>query len=502
MKPVDFVDTTLRDGNTSLWAQTLRTSMILPVASQIDAVGYRAMEIVDSTFFKKMVRELREDPWERIRRVASLAPRTPLRVITGRSVMAFEFTPSSINNLWLKRLVANGVREVRVSDCSNTVSVWERLVREADRVGLKTILNLVFSVSPVHTDGYYAKLAGAAAKLSVHRICLKDPGGLLTPERTRVLVPIVLREAKGIPVEFHTHCTTGLGPLCVLEAIKLGIDIVNTATPPLANGSANPSVFNVAENAIALGFTPTIDQKRLRPISDHFMRIAKRQGLPIGTPLEYTEAHYKHQVPGGMISNLRHQLAQVKMLERLDEVLEETARVREEFGYPIMVTPYSQFVGVQAAMNVMLGERYKEVSDQVIQYALGFWGNAESAAMNPDLRDKILSRPRAKDLARWKPAEPSIAEVREQLGGPGIGDDDLLLRYFAGKDEVAAMRAAAPRPELGVDGRLPLVTLIDALAKKTGVTQIKIEKNGSLVFHMARTAARPPANVSRRRACG
>jgi oxaloacetate decarboxylase alpha subunit len=485
MKPVHFVDTTLRDGNTSLWAQMMRTNMILPVAAQIDQVGFRAMEIIDGTFFKKMVRELREDPWERIRLIAGLAPRTPLRVITGRSVAGFEFTPSSITNLWLERLVANGVREVRVSDCSNTVSVWERLVREASRVGLKTILNLVFSVSPAHTDDYYAKLARAAAKLSVHRICLKDPGGLLNPDRTRILVPIVLREAKGIPVEFHTHCTTGLGPLCALEAIKLGIDIINTATPPLANGSANPSVFNVTENAIVLGFTPTIDLKILRPISDHFMRIAKREGLPIGVPLEYTEAHYKHQVPGGMISNLRHQLTQVRMLGRLAEVLEETARVREEFGYPIMVTPYSQFVGVQAAMNVILGERYKEVTDQVIQYALGFWGKAESAAINPDLRDKILSRPRAKDLAQWKPPEPSIEEVRQLFGGPGTSDDDLLLRYFAGTEAVAAMRAAPPRPELGVDGRLPLVTLINELAKKTGVSQIKIEKEG-LVLHMAR----------------
>jgi oxaloacetate decarboxylase alpha subunit len=484
MKPVHFVDTTLRDGHMSLWAGAMRTDMMLPVAAQIDQVGFKAMEIISTSFFKKMVRELRDDPWERLRLIADLAPRTPLRAILGRYVAAFEFTPPSVTDLWLERLVANGVREVRISDCSNTVSVWERLVRDSRRVGLKTILNLIFSVSPVHTDDYYAKLARAAVKLRADRICLKDPGGLLTPDRTRILVPIVLREAKGIPVELHTHCTTGLGPLCALEAIKLGIDIINAATPPLANGSSNPSVFNVAENAIALGFTPTIDLEALRPVSDHFTQIAKREGLPIGIPLEYTEAHYTHQVPGGMISNLRHQLAQVKMLGRLAEVLEETARVREEFGYPIMVTPYSQFVGVQAAMNVMLGERYKEITDQVIQYALGFWGEAESAAMNPNLRDKILSRSRAKELARLQVPEPSIEAVRRQYGGPGVSDDDLMLRYFAGTEDVAAMRAA-PRSERAVDGRLPLLTLINELAKRTSFSQIKIEK-GNLVLHMAR----------------
>jgi oxaloacetate decarboxylase alpha subunit len=485
MKPVHFVDTTLRDGHMSLWAGAMRTEMMLPVAAQIDKVGFQAMEIMSTSFFKKMVRELRNDPWERMRLMSSLAPRTPLRAILGRTVAAFEFTPRSVTELWLERLVANGVRQVRISDCSNTVAVWERLVRDSRHVGLKTILNLIYSVSPVHTDDYYARLARAAVKLRVDRICLKDPGGLLTPDRTRILAPIVLREAGEIPVELHTHCTTGLGPLCALEAIKLGINIINTATPPLANGSANPSVFNVAENAIALGYTPTINLEALRPVSDHFTRIAKQEGLPIGTPLEYTEAHYTHQVPGGMISNLRHQLAQVKMQGRLSEVLEETARVREEFGYPIMVTPYSQFVGVQAAMNVMLGERYKQISDQVIQYALGLWGEAESAAMNPNIRDRILSCARAKELAGFQPPEPSIDVVRQQFGGAGVSDDDLMLRYFAGTEEVAAMRAA-PRSELAVDGRLPLLTLINELAKKPRFSQIRIKK-GDMMIHLARS---------------
>ena len=235
--------------------------------------------------------------------------------------VAFDFTPRSIAHLFVERLAANGVREVRISDCSNTVSVWERQVVNCRRVGLKTILNLIFSISPVHTDEYYRDLTRAATKLGVDRLCLKDPGGLLTPERTTRLARTILPEAKNIPVEFHTHCNTGLGPLCVLEALKSGFEIINTATPPLANGSSNPSVFNVAENAVALGYTPSIDLDALKPVSNHFMKVANENGLPIGRPLEYTEAHYKHQVPGGMISNLRHQLSQLKMLHRLPEVL-------------------------------------------------------------------------------------------------------------------------------------------------------------------------------------
>ena len=486
MKPVHFVDTTLRDGNASLWAGNMRTDAILPVAAQIDQVGFLAIETVATAFFKKLVRELHDDPWERLRRIAALAPRTPLRAIMGRTAAAFEFTPASISNLYLERLVSNGVREVRISDSSNTVAIWQQRVRDSQRVGLKTILNLIFSVSPVHTDDYYKKLTQEAVKLGVDRICLKDPGGLLTPERTRVLAPIVVREAKGIAIEFHTHCNTGLGPLCALEAIKGGILIINTAIPPLSNGSSNPSVFNVAENAIALGFTPTIDLKALRPVTEHFTRVAKREGLPIGIPLEYTEAHFTHQVPGGMISNLRHQLAQINMLEQLPAVLEEIVRVREDMGFPIMVTPYSQFVGVQATMNVIVGERYKQVSDQVIQYVLGFWGEAESAAVTPDMRDKILSIPRAKELARWRPPEPSIEEVRQQFGGAGVGDDELLLRYLAGNEAVTALRATPARSAQSVDGRMPLVNLVNELAKKSNVSQIRVEKAGFL-FHMGRT---------------
>jgi oxaloacetate decarboxylase alpha subunit len=485
MKPVHFVDTTLRDGNASLWAGGMRTETILPVAAHIDQAGFQSIEIIATAFFKKMVRELRDDPWERLRLVAKLMPNTPLRAIMGRTAAAFDFTPASISNLYLERLVANGVREVRISDSSNTVSVWAQRVRDSHRVGLKTILNLIFSVSPKHTDEYYRNLTQEAIKLGVYRICLKDPGGLLTPDRTRILAEIVVREAKGVPIEFHTHCNTGLGPLCALEAIKAGIDIINTAIPPLANGSSNPSVFNVAANATALGFTPMIDLDALRPVSDHFTQVAEREVLPIGTPLEYTEAHFTHQVPGGMISNLRHQLTQMKMLDRLPEVLEEIVRVRQDFGYPIMVTPYSQFVGVQATLNVIAGERYKQLTDQMIQYALGLWGEAESAAMNPNLRDRILASQRAKELAGWQPPEPSIEEVRQQFGGPGVGDDELLLRYLSGNDAVEAMRAAPAKSEHGIDGRQTLVTLVTELAKKSSLSHIKIQKKGFLL-HMAR----------------
>jgi len=475
MSEIRFVDTTLRDGHQSLWAEQMRTGMILPIASRIDQAGFEAAEILSPSFFKKCVRELKEDPLERVRLVSRLITKTPLRGIRNRHITGFHLTPQVVSDLWLERIAANGIKQVRTSDPSNTPHHWREMVRSAGKAGVETVINLIFSISPKHTDEYYAERAKAAARLDVARICLKDPGGLLTPERTRVLVPIVLKHAGKIPVELHTHCNTGLGPLCCLEAIKLGITSINTAIPPLANGSSNPSLFNVAQNARAMGYTTAVDEALLKPVSEHFTFIAKREGLPIGRPVEYDCYHPIHQVPGGMISNFRHQLSKVGMENRVQEVLEETGRVRADFGYPIMVTPYSQFVGVQAAMNVILGERYKEVTDEVIQYALGLWGEEESSSMEAEVRDKILGRPRAKELSKWEMVEVTLKELREKLGGPGVSDDELLLRYFAGEAEVREMRAAGPpRSYLSVEN--PLITLIDELSKKKNLTHVHIRK--------------------------
>jgi oxaloacetate decarboxylase alpha subunit len=278
-------------------------------------------------------------------------------------------------------------------------------------------------------------------------------------------------------VEFHAHCNNGLAPLCYLEAVKLGIETLHTGIPPLANGSAQPSIFNVAKNLRALGYAPCVDEKAAEPVREYFMALAARESLPVGRPLAFDQSLYAHQVPGGMISNLRHQLRLVGMEDKLEATLEEVGRVRAEFGYPIMVTPLSQFVGSQAAINVIVGERYKEVTDQVIQYALGIWGQEAPCLMDPEVKDKILSRPRAKEWRGWIPPDPPIEEVRSKFGGAGVSDEELLLRVFAGIDEVKAMAAAgAPKPYLSADK--PLLALLEELAHKKQWNHIYIRKPG------------------------
>src|SRR6516225_10226502 len=476
MDEIRFVDTTIRDGHQSLWAERMSTGMMLPIAKRLDEAGFLAIELLSGSHVKKAVRELREDPWERIRRVAELAPHTPLRLIAGR-VNTFGFDPPCMYEVFVGRMAANGIRQTRISEPWNDLPGWKFRVSVARKFGVDPIVNLIYSVSPVHTDDYYAQRCRQAVTLKPFRLCLKDPGGLLTPERVRTLVPVILANRGGIPVELHSHCTTGLGPLVALEAVRLGIRIVNTGVPPLADGSALPSIFNVAHNLRALGYKPLIEEEALRPVSAHFTVIARREGFPIGAPAEYDYEIYQHQVPGGMISNLAHQLAQVGKEAKLKEALEETSRVRVEFGYPIMVTPLSQFVGSQAAINVIVGERYKEVTDQVIRYALGHFGEEAVTAMDQEVRARILDRPRAKEIMAQPREHPTIADMRRDLDAEGVSDEELLLRWLLTEEDIAAMRAAGPAKEY-VTQRHPLVRLMADLTRRADCKLIQVSKPG------------------------
>ncbi len=485
MSVIRFVDTTVRDGSQSLWATGMRTDMIVSIAQSLDDAGFDAIEIMATSFEKKMIRDLQEDPWERLVEVRRRVNRTPLRMIRGRQLAAFQITPDAVEDLWYQRMAAMGIRQIRLSDSSNTPDGWHRNMTRAREVGIDVIINLIFSLSDKHSDDYYAERARQAAKLQPHRICLKDPGALLTPERVRTLAPIILANASGIPIEFHTHCNTGLGLLCALEAIRAGICIVNAAIPPLAESSSNPSLFDVVRNARAMGHHPQIDEEILRPVETHFRGIAQREDLPLGAPAAYDAQHYQHQVPGGMISNLRFQLGAAGLADKLPAVLEEIAQIRADFGFPIMVTPYSQFVGAQAVLNVLTSERYKQVSDEVIQYAAGGWGSEESESIQPDVRDKILSRPRAKTLARQIYRQPTLAEVRTQYGGLGVSDDELLLNFFTGADQVAEMRQVRRR-RLDGQGTQGLRSLIEKLGKSRSVKYVHIRRDDKIVRMQAR----------------
>ncbi len=477
MREIRFTDTTYRDGHASLWAQGMRTGMMLATAKDMDRAGFAAIEVIANSNFKKCVRELREDPWERIRRLADSLPNTPMAAMAGAGSPApFGIAPLALQKLYLSRLAANGIRQLHLMEASNNMT--GRLVSTvpmAREAGLKVVVALVFSLSPKHTDEYYAEKAKQAVALGADEVYLKDSGGLLTPERVRTVVPAILQNLNGTPLEFHTHCTTGLGPMSLLAAVEAGIDRVHTAVPPLANGSSQPSVFNVASNLRALGHSTSIDERPLKRASEELTRMALREKFPIGTPLEYDYAQYVHQVPGGVISNLRHQLKQIGMEQRLPEVLEESVRVRHDLGYPIMVTPFSQFVVSQATINILNGERYKVVTDEVIKYTLGIYGEEAGNGVMDEAREIILDRPRASDLAQIEYHEQTLDEIRESFGA-NISDDDLLLRYaVGGESDVNAMRKAGPYKEYSAEEH-SLPTLVGSLIKNKNMSSLRIRR--------------------------
>ena len=486
MSDIRFIDTTLRDGQQSLWALGMKTAAMLPIAAQMDRIGFESMEFFVSIMIKKYVREHKENPWIWLREGVKRFHRTPLRNHGGlHGSGAMEKLPQAAMQLLAERVVSYGITLTRTSNCWNDFAEMRGELRDLGNLGMDTIVNLIYTVSPRHTDEYYAQKTRDAAAIRPYRICFKDVGGLLTPERARTLLPAILQNAGEVPVEYHAHCNNGLATLCYIEAVKLGITALHTAVPPLANGSSQPSILNVARNLRALGYTPVVNDEAVKPVEEHFSAVARAQGLAVGRPFAYDEAQYLHQVPGGVISNLRHQLRLIGKETRLAETLEEAARVRADFGYPIMVTPLSQFVVSQAAINVIVGERYKEVTDQVIQYALGIWGKEAPEIMAPDVKDKILSRARAKDWQGWHAPDLSLHEVRQKYGA-NFSDEELLLRIYAGPDAVDALSVAgAPKPQL--DGKQSLLQLIDQLSKRRDCNHIHLRRSG-MSLTLAKTA--------------
>jgi oxaloacetate decarboxylase alpha subunit len=483
MTEVYFQDTTIRDGAQSLWAYNIRTGMIAPICAQLDEAGFEAIELGGPIELPKCVKELREDPWQRYRLIIPKFKRTPLRLVHGTR-SGFAIFPDALHQLFDTCMANVGVSEVRISDSWNDAADWAWRVKQAKNAGLKPIINLIYTVSPRHTDEYYAGKIREAIALDVYRVIFKDPGGILTPERTKTVVPAVLNAAGNTTVELHTHCTTGLGTLCCLEAIKAGMNHINTAIPPLADGSGNPSLFNVAMNARALGYKTQINDEPLRQAAKFLTACAKQENLPIGKTPEYDYAQYVHQIPGGMISNLRYQLQRVGMENKLDQTLEEAAQVRADFGYPIMVTPLSQFVGSQAAINVIVGERYKQVTDQTIEYAMGIWGKEGAEFMDANVKAKILYRPRAKEIAgRPHPAD-TLPDLRKKYGGQGVSDEEILLRFFSSKEEVDKMHAAGPARGYTANGN-PLLNLFAELSIPSERKSVLIQ-NPNFTLHLAR----------------
>ncbi len=487
-REVKIVETSLRDGHQSLWATRMRTDHIAQLMPDYNLAGFEQTDLVAPIQFDVAVRYLKEDPWERVRIAHQLSPDTKLRaLIRSRNIAAFDFLPDDVIMAWVDRLYANGFRVIGSFDGLNDMDNIVPGLIHAKELGAETFGAVSFSESPVHTDELFVRKAKELVdRADVDAIMLKDAGGLLTPERTRTLVA-ALKEAIGDRVlEVHTHSLTGLAPLVYLEAVEAGADAIHTSIWPLATANAQPSTQNLVRDLRALGYTVNVDLDRVDKISEQLVQIAETEGKPVGAPVEYNGLHYMHQIPGGMLANFRSQLDTAGLADRYDDLLVEVARVRNELAYPIMITPFAQFVGVQAVMNVISGDRYSVVPNEIKKYALGYYG-ALLADIDPDVLEKIIRNGSA-DIPLEPPAAipPMLPGLRAQHPDEDI--DTLLLRaMFAGSqvDEMKATVAAGGNPDEMTGAYL---SLIKALHQKVptgtqtlsaGDLHIRIERGDS-----------------------
>jgi oxaloacetate decarboxylase (Na+ extruding) subunit alpha len=476
---IQIVETSLRDGNQSLWAALgIDTAKTLTIAPVMDRVGFKAIDFTTSTHMGVAVRYKREDPWERIRLMAKATPNTPLQFLsTGFRFISWETASPEFMQLAFATLVKNGIRRFALADPMNNADsniACARMIKEVG--GEFVIAALVFSVSPIHDDAHYVERARKlSASPDVDAIYIKDPGGLLTPLRARLMIPAVKAVIGDKPLELHSHCTIGLGELVYMDAPEWGVRTLQCASGAASDGISNPPAERVVANLRELGHQVDLDDQALAEVGRYFTRLAEAEGLPTGRPQAFDAAYFHHQLPGGMTGTMRRHLEESKLAHLEIAVVEELGRVRQELGWPIVMTPFSQMLLTQAVMNVTRKERYAVVPDEVIRYALGRFGKP-NLPIAPEVMDRIDSLPRTGEL-RHEPVMPPLVELRKRIGLE-LCDEAFLLRATMPVEQVDAMKTAGPAPQTYNPDLAPVMHLLRQLAARHDFARISVEKSG------------------------
>jgi oxaloacetate decarboxylase (Na+ extruding) subunit alpha len=474
MAHIEFLDETMRDGQQSLWGMRMKAGMALPISSMVDKTGYNVIDLTGSSMFECLIKYCYENPWEGLDLLVDSMPRTPIRGgMRSNASVTFGVTPDSLMDAWMRQLNVHGVRSFWIYDVLFNIDKTLRLAKVAKEFGSEVAGAIMFTLSPVHTDDYYADKADKlAASDDIDTLLLYDTAGVLEKERLSRLLPAIKAKSHGKPIEFHSNNLLGQSAKAYLDAIDLGVTILHTAVKSMSNGPSVPSVELMTKNVELLGHTHNLDKDLFAPVSGHFEKVGNAAGFLVNQHAEYDVLSIQHQVPGGMVGTLKAQLVQNGMSDRLDEVLKETATIRKELGYPGMATPFSQLVGTQAVLNIVTGKRYSSIPDEIIQYAAGFYGET-AGPIDQNIKDIIMSSPRAKQVVANPPPQPSIEDLRAEYGTED--DDELILRALVPGEGLEKMRKSGPvettypylsSPELNEVSRLmkiaqsPLVQVI------------------------------------------
>jgi oxaloacetate decarboxylase alpha subunit len=392
MKRVKITETILRDAHQSLAATRMSINDMLPVLPLLDNIGYNALECWGGATFDAAIRFLNEDPWDRLRTIKAACPKTPLQMLLrGQNLLGYKHYADDVVDYFVARSIANGINIIRIFDALNDFRNIEKALNATKREGGHAQGCFSYTTSPFHSIDQFVKDSKRLEDMGADSICIKDMAGLLLPYDAFELVK-ALKETVKIPIELHTHYTSGVGSMTYLKAIEAGCDIVDTALSPLALGTSQPPTEPLVATLAGTPYDTGLNLDQLAEISEHFRGVRERwlaSGLIDPKMLGVDVNALKYQVPGGMLSNLVSQLKQAGKIDQLDEVLQEVPRVRKDFGYPPLVTPSSQIVGTQAVMNVIAGERYKMVPKESKAVVKGEYGQTP-APIDPDVLKKIL----------------------------------------------------------------------------------------------------------------
>lgn len=390
MGRVKLTETAFRDAHQSLLATRMRTRDMLPIAEKMDQVGFFSMEMWGGATFDTCIRYLNEDPWERLRALKKAMPNTPMQMLLrGQNLVGYRHYADDLVDKFVERSAKNGVDIFRIFDAVNDIRNMERSIKAAKLADAHVQGGISYTTSPVHTIEQFADFAVRLVELGCDSICIKDMAGLITPQNAYDLIRAIKKEVN-LPINLHTHCTSGMAQMSYFYACQAGVDILDTAISPLSGGTSQPATESAVAALVGTPYATGLDLGLLTDIKKYFEKIMEIYS-PVFNPIiaRVDTNVLKYQVPGGMISNLVSQLTEQKTMDKYEEVLAEVPRVRKDLGYPPLVTPTSQLVGTQAVLNVMTGDRYKMVPKEVKDYVKGLYGKSP-AMIDPKVRLKVL----------------------------------------------------------------------------------------------------------------
>lgn len=430
-KKVGITDTILRDAHQSLIATRMKLDEMLPIADKLDQVGFHSLEVWGGATFDSCIRFLNEDPWIRLRKLKEKIQKTPLQMLLrGQNLLGYHHYPDDVVDMFVKKSIENGIDIIRIFDALNDIRNMEKAIEATKKYGGHAQGTVVYTISPVHNNEYYVSVAKQLVDMGIDSLCIKDMAGLLSPYDAYELVT-KLKQEINIPIQLHSHYTSGMASMTYLKAIEAGVDVIDTAMSPFALGTSQPPTETMVAVLKNTPYDTKLDMELLSDIAEHFREVRTHYKIDsVITMVDTMVLNY--QIPGGMLSNLTSQLKQQNALNKLPEVLKEVPRVREDLGYPPLVTPTSQIVGTQAVVNVITGERYKMVINEVKNYVKGLYGKPP-APINPDVKKKIIGD---EEAITCRPAD---------LLEPELEKDFKEISYYMEKEEDVLTYALFPQ---------------------------------------------------------